>query len=49
VTKSDLIVPMSAKEKLTGKVFKEVINFIFDGFVDAIKKVAELRPKNAIL
>jgi len=38
MTKSDLIDALAAKEKLTEKQATDVINLVFDGFVDTLKK-----------
>ena len=38
MTKSDLIEALSIKENLTEKNASEIINMIFDGFTDALKK-----------
>jgi integration host factor subunit beta len=38
MNKSDLIDALSTKENLTEKNASEIINIIFDGFTDALKK-----------
>ena len=38
MNKSDLIVALSTKENLTKKNAFEIINLIFDGFLDTLKK-----------
>jgi integration host factor subunit beta len=38
MTKSDLIAALAAKNNLTEKQATEIINLIFDGFTDAMKK-----------
>ena len=38
MTKSDLIDAISTKENLTHKNASEIINLIFDGFTDTLKK-----------
>jgi integration host factor subunit beta len=38
MNKSDLISTLSTKENLTGKNASEIVNMIFDGFTDALKK-----------
>jgi integration host factor subunit beta len=38
MTKSDLIYALSTKENLTEKNASEIVNLIFDGFTDALKK-----------
>jgi len=38
MNKSDLIEALAAKEKLTGKQAKDIINQILNGFTDSLKK-----------
>lgn len=38
MNKSDLIAALAAKEKLTGKMAIEIINLIFNGVADTLKK-----------
>jgi integration host factor subunit beta len=38
MTKSDLITALSAKENLTEVDASRIINLVFDGFTDALKK-----------
>lgn len=38
MNKSDLVVALSAKENLTDKQATEIINLIFTGFTDVLKK-----------
>ncbi|MCX5855473.1 MAG: integration host factor subunit beta [Deltaproteobacteria bacterium] len=38
MNKSDLIEALSVKENLTGKQAMEIVNLIFDGFSDTLKK-----------
>lgn len=38
MNKSDLITNLSIKENLTSKNAIEIINLVFDGFTDALKK-----------
>jgi len=38
MNKSNLIVALAAKEKLTEKMATDVINLIFNGFTDTLKK-----------
>lgn len=38
MTKSDLIDALSTKENLTHKDASEIVNLIFDGFTDTLKK-----------
>jgi integration host factor subunit beta len=38
MNKSDLIAALAAKEKLTEKLATGIINLIFNGFVDRLKK-----------
>jgi len=38
VNKSDLITALQEKEKLTEKDATKIINLVFDGFTDALKK-----------
>lgn len=38
MNKSDLVTALSTKENLTEKNATEIINLIFDGFTDALKK-----------
>jgi integration host factor subunit beta len=38
MNKSDLIFALSTKENLTEKIAFEIINIIFDGFTDTLKK-----------
>jgi len=38
VNKSDLITALQEKEKLTEKAATKIINLVFDGFTDALKK-----------
>ena len=38
MNKSDLIAVMAAKEKLTEKLAMDILNLIFDGFTDTLKK-----------
>ena len=38
MNKSDLIQALAAKEKLTDKMATDVINLIFNGFTDTLKK-----------
>jgi integration host factor subunit beta len=38
MNKSDLIDALSAKENLTEKNASEIINLVFDGFTDTLKK-----------
>ena len=38
MNKSDLIDALSTKEKLTEKNASEIINLVFDGFTDALKR-----------
>jgi integration host factor subunit beta len=38
MNKSDLIVALAAKENLTDKKATEIINMIFNGFTDTLKK-----------
>lgn len=38
MTKSDLITTLSAKEKLSTKIAADIINMIFNGFADTLKK-----------
>jgi integration host factor subunit beta len=38
MTKSDLITTLAAKEKLTEKMATDIINLIFNGFADTLKK-----------
>jgi integration host factor subunit beta len=38
MNKSDLIAALAAKEKLTEKMATEIINLIFNGFTDTLKK-----------
>lgn len=38
MNKSDLITALAAKEKLTEKMATNIINLIFNGFTDALKK-----------
>ena len=38
MNKSDLIAALAAKEKLTEKMATDVINLIFNGFTDTLKK-----------
>jgi len=38
MNKSDLITALAAKENLTEKNATEIINLIFDGFTDTLKK-----------
>lgn len=38
MNKSDLITDMAAKENLTDKKAAEIINLIFNGFTDTLKK-----------
>ena len=40
--KSDLIAALSTKEKLTEKNAIEIVNMIFDGFTDALKKAERI-------
>jgi integration host factor subunit beta len=37
MTKSDLIAALAIKEKLTEKSATDIINLIFDGFIDTLK------------
>ena len=37
MNKSDLIAAMAAKENMTGRQAAEIINLIFDGFMDTLK------------
>jgi len=37
MNKSDLIAALWEKEKLTGKASTEIINLIFDGFINTLK------------
>jgi len=38
MTKSDMIDALSAKENLTQKNASDIVNLIFDGFTDTLKK-----------
>jgi integration host factor subunit beta len=38
MNKSDLIDAISTKEKLSGKNVSDIVNLIFNGFTDALKK-----------
>ena len=38
MNKSDLIDAISTKEKLSGKNASDIVNLIFNGFTDALKK-----------
>jgi integration host factor subunit beta len=38
MNKSDLTAALAAKEKLTEKTATDIINLIFDGFADTLKK-----------
>jgi len=38
MTKSDLMAALATKEKLTEKQAKDIVNQIFNGFVDSLKK-----------
>ena len=38
MNKTDLFEALAAKEKLTEKIATEIINLIFNGFVDRLKK-----------
>ena len=38
MNKSDLIYALSTKENLTEKNASEIVNMVFDGFTDALKK-----------
>jgi integration host factor subunit beta len=38
MNKSDLITALAAKEKLTEKLSTEIINLIFNGFAETLKK-----------
>ena len=42
MNKSDLITALSTKENLTDKNASEVVNLIFDGFTDTLKKVGRI-------
>ena len=42
MNKSDLITALSTKENLTDKHASEVVNLIFDGFTDTLKKVGRI-------
>ena len=41
MNKSDLIAALAAKENLTEKQATEIINLIFTGFTDTLKREAE--------
>jgi len=45
MTKSDLIAALAAKEKLTEKMAIEIINLIFNGFVDTLKKGSRIEVR----
>ena len=42
MNKSDLIYALSTKENLTEKNASEIVNMIFDGFTDALKKAGRI-------